>query len=123
MSNYKPLGERMHEAWGRGGTAAARSELVAYRKDYPDVPGGSSESDVNRFGYELLARDKVDDAVEVFRWNTEDYPNSWNAWDSLGEVLVRKGDREKAIAAYRKSVELNPASEGGKAALRQLTGS
>jgi tetratricopeptide (TPR) repeat protein len=123
MSHYKPLAERMHEAWGRGGAAAARSELVAYRKDYPDVPGGSSESDVNRFAYELLARDKVDDALEVFRWNTTDYPKSWNAWDSLGEALVRKGDREKAIAAYRTSVELHPGNEGGKKALRDLTGS
>ena len=36
---------------------------------------------------------------------------------------MKKGEREKAITAYKKSVELNPASEGGKAALRELTGS
>ncbi|HET9251768.1 MAG TPA: tetratricopeptide repeat protein [Candidatus Eisenbacteria bacterium] len=123
MSSFKPLPERMREAWEAGGAAAARSELNAHRKSYPDVPGMSSEGDVNRFGYELLAHDRVDDAIEVFRWNTEDHPGSWNAWDSLGEALVKKGDRERAIAAYRKSVELNPESQGGKEALRHLTGS
>ena len=123
MSNYKPIAERMQEAWGRGGASAARGELVAYHKEYPDLPGASAESDVNRFGYELLARDRVDDAIQVFRWNTEDYPNSWNAWDSFGEALVKKGEREKAIAAYRRSLELNPQSGSGREALRQLTGS
>jgi len=113
----------MQEAWGRGGASAARGELVAYRKEYPDLPGASAESDVNRFGYELLARDRVDDAIQVFRWNTEDYPNSWNAWDRFGEAPVKQGEREKAIAAYRRSLELNPQSGSGREALRQLTGS
>ncbi|HEU5311385.1 MAG TPA: tetratricopeptide repeat protein, partial [Candidatus Eisenbacteria bacterium] len=79
-----------------------------------------TEGDVNRFGYEFLGHGKAADAVEVFRWNTEDYPESWNTWDSLGEALMRKGEREQAIAAYKKSLELNPRNDNGRAALRDL---
>ena len=123
MASYRTLSERMHDAWNRGGAKAARTELVAYRKANPDFPGASTEGDVNNFGYEFLGRGQAADAAEVFRWNTEDYPQSWNTWDSLGEALAKKGEREKAIAAYRKSLELNPKNENGKATLRELEGS
>jgi hypothetical protein len=123
MSSYRTLAERLREAWGRGGAQAARAELNAYRKEHPDFHGETTESDVNRFGYELLLGGKESDAIEVFRWNTQDYPDRWNVWDSLGEAYAKSGDREKAIAAYRKSLELHPGSQGGKEALRQLTGS
>ena len=120
MAEYRTLTERMRDAWDRGGAKAARGELVAYRKDHPDFHGESTEGDVNRFGYEFLGHGKAADAVEVFRWNTEDYPNNWNTWDSLGEALMRKGEREQAIAAYKKSLELNPRNDNGRAALRDL---
>lgn len=122
MAGYRTLADRMRDAWERGGAKVARTELLAYRKEHPDFYGESTESDVNRFGYELLGRGRTDDAIEVFRWNTEDYADRWNTWDSMGEALLQRGEREKAIAAYRKSMELHPGNENGKAALRRLTG-
>jgi len=52
--------------------------------------------------------------------NAAAFPASWNAWDSLGEACAKAGDRERAIAHYAKSVELNPANQNGKDALARL---
>ena len=36
------------------------------------------------------------------------YPNEYNTYDSYGECLLKTGKKEEAIAAYKKSLELNP---------------
>jgi cytochrome c-type biogenesis protein CcmH/NrfG len=48
------------------------------------------------------------------------FPNSANTWDSLGEALASSGDREGAIAAYRKAVALDPRFDSSVEALRRL---
>ncbi|GAH56301.1 unnamed protein product, partial [marine sediment metagenome] len=67
-----------------------------------------SESDFNSLGYNLITRGKIDAAVEVFKMNVELNPKSANAYDSLGEVYMKTGDKKNAIKNYRKSLELNP---------------
>lgn len=67
-----------------------------------------SESSINDFGYELMASDKIREALKVFIVNTELYPERFNTWDSLGECLVKLGRKEEGFVAYRKSLELNP---------------
>ena len=62
----------------------------------------------NRLGYELIARDRVADALEVFKLNTAAFPDSPNTWDSLGEAYWLLGDREAALAQYRKALEIDP---------------
>ncbi len=36
------------------------------------------------------------------------YPDAFNTWDSLGEASMERGDTDKAIASYEKSLEVNP---------------
>ena len=36
------------------------------------------------------------------------HPDSWNAFDSLGEAYAANGDKAPAIAAYRQSLVLKP---------------
>lgn len=66
------------------------------------------EGHLNMFGYELLMRGRIDDAVEIFKLNIEAYPQSSNVYDSYGEALMLKGDTTLAIANYKKSLELDP---------------
>ena len=82
----------------------------------------AGEAQVNRVGYNLLALKRVADAVEVFKLNVEDYPQSSNTYDSLGEAYMLNGDRELAIKNYQKSVELNPGNTNGVEALKKLRG-
>ena len=79
----------------------------------------SPEVDVNALGYRLLPNDKSK-AVAVFRLNTKAFPNSANVWDSYGEALLEMGDRDAAIAAYRKALSLNPQLNGAAEALARL---
>jgi CubicO group peptidase (beta-lactamase class C family) len=79
------------------------------------------EAHFNAAGYRLLGEKRAADAVKVFTLNTELFPLSGNPWDSLGEALLAAGEKEKAIAAYRRSVELDPKNLNGLAALEKLT--
>ena len=80
-----------------------------------------SESKINDLGYALLRMKKLDDdAIEVFRQNTDDFPQSWNVWDSLAEAYMDKGDKEQAIKYYEQSLVLNPANANGATQLKKL---
>jgi cytochrome c-type biogenesis protein CcmH/NrfG len=56
----------------------------------------------------------------VFETNVRLYPGSGNAYDSLGEVLLKAGMKERAIESYRKSLELDPNNNNAKAVLKKL---
>jgi CubicO group peptidase (beta-lactamase class C family) len=78
------------------------------------------EPELNRLGYQLLQRGRVDDAIQIFQLNVQEYPNSWNVYDSLGEAYAAHGDRDLAIKTYKKSIELNPKNTNGVDALKRL---
>ncbi|HMB71312.1 MAG TPA: hypothetical protein VKU85_18525, partial [bacterium] len=78
------------------------------------------EHQLNAVGYELLGQERFDEALKLFRLNVVEHETAWNPWDSLGEALVTAGRTEEAVEAYARSVELNPASRTGQAALRRL---
>ena len=73
-----------------------------------------SESGINNFGYQLMRQGKKDEALAIFKLNTELYPNGFNTFDSYGECLLELGDNEKAIMAYKKSLELNPENKNAE---------
>jgi predicted alpha/beta superfamily hydrolase len=64
------------------------------------------EAVVNELGYQYLRSGNSDEALAAFRFNTEHYPESANAWDSLGEALQKAGKRDDSLASYRKAVTL-----------------
>jgi CubicO group peptidase (beta-lactamase class C family) len=82
-----------------------------------------SESDVNTAGYELLDIHRTADAIVLFEYNTTQHPDSYNAWDSQAEATKAAGDKPKAIACYRRSLQLNPANQNAKDMIDQLSGS
>jgi tetratricopeptide (TPR) repeat protein len=64
------------------------------------------EQQLNRIGYTLLAHGRAADAIEVFRANTEIYPASANAFDSLAEACEKSGDRDGARVASARVLAL-----------------
>jgi C-terminal processing protease CtpA/Prc len=76
--------------------------------------------DINVLGYRLLSDGRITDAVDVFKLYVKIFPGDWNAYDSLGEGLMKSGDTAGAIASYERSVELNPDNEHGKEMLKKL---
>jgi cytochrome c-type biogenesis protein CcmH/NrfG len=55
--------------------------------------------------------------------NVRAFPESSNPWDSLGEGYAARGEIDRAIAAYKKSVELDPENTNGVAQLERLMAS
>ena len=79
-----------------------------------------SEDNVNSLGYEILEKNDVKAANEIFKINTEKFPKSGNAWDSLGEAYLKDGNEAEAIKHYAKSLKLDPKNENAKAILAKL---
>ncbi|MFC2092898.1 serine hydrolase [Bacteroidota bacterium] len=78
------------------------------------------ENEINNFGYYLLGKERIDDAIEVFKLNVELFPDAFNTYDSLGEAYMIKGEKNLAIKNYEKSVELNPENTNGINILKKL---
>ena len=66
------------------------------------------ESEINNVGYTLIQRKKIKEAIEIFKLNTTEFPNSANAFDSLAEAYFANKNYELSLANYKKSLELNP---------------
>jgi len=71
-------------------------------------------------GYRLLAAKKTKEAIDLLELNVKLFPQSANVYDSLGEAYAAAGEKALAIKNYKKSLELNPNSQSGKAALADL---
>lgn len=80
-----------------------------------------SEDELNELGLRLLYdRKDTGAAIEVLKLNTEQFPRSFNVWDSLGEAYYQAGDKDEAIKNYEKSLQLNPDNVGGRRMLEEL---
>lgn len=120
--NVKPIGKSVAKEYGKTlvtmGTLQAANLLDKLVKDTTNY--SLSEDEFNSLGYDLLKNNKVSEAIETFKINTQLFPSSWNAYDSYGEVLLKNGNKEEAIKMYKKSIELNPNNKGGKKVLDEL---
>ena len=66
------------------------------------------ESRLNAAGYAAAFADDLDRSQQILGLNTELFPNSANTWDSLAEVVLYTGDRDRALELYRKALEVDP---------------
>jgi tetratricopeptide (TPR) repeat protein len=78
------------------------------------------EASFNGIGYYLMNSGKISDAIKVFKFNVEQFPNSANVYDSLGEAFMKSGDNQSAIINYKKSLELNPENNNAREMLTML---
>lgn len=99
------------------------AEIVAryreLRKQKPDEYD-FREPELNTLGYSLLRQGRTADAIEVFKLNVEMFPEASNPYDSLGEAYAAAGNKELALANYRKSLELDPKNENARKVIERL---
>lgn len=102
----------------------ASAAVAEYKRLKAEKPGeyDFSENELNSLGYALLGRDKTADAIEIFKFNVELFPESFNVYDSLGEAYLKAGDKKLALENYKKSLEIKPDSAGGIQAVREIEG-
>ncbi len=76
---------------------------LSNRFGYPiNVP----EELLNRAGYAMLQANRLDEAINLFRKNVENYPHSANVYDSLGEALEKNGQLKQAAENYEKAYKM-----------------
>lgn len=78
------------------------------------------EARINRWGYNELGNNRIENAIEIFKINVALYPKSSNVYDSLGEALLKDGDTVNSILNYKKSLELDSGNRRAKQIVEQL---
>ncbi|WP_130735389.1 serine hydrolase [Flavobacterium sp. J27] len=78
------------------------------------------EDMINVEGYHQLSIGNYDIAITLFKLATTEFPESSNAFDSLGEAYMVSGDTLKAIKAYEKSLYLDTLNINATEKLRVL---
>ena len=105
---------------GEKGVAAAVDQYRRLKATEPDV-WNFDESELGGLGYRLLMTKKVRDAIEVFKLQAEVFPESTDAFASLGEAHLAADEKEQAIASYKKALALDPKNLDAAAKLKALT--
>lgn len=77
------------------------------------------EEEMNNVGYALVGSE-IEDAIEVFKWNTILFPKSANVYDSLGEAYLKNGNEALAKENYEISLKLNPENTNAKKIIEQI---
>jgi predicted alpha/beta superfamily hydrolase len=76
---------------------------------------------VNFFGYKFLYNTPdIEKALFYFKYNTENFPMSSNAWDSLAEAYYFNGEKSKALENFKKALKLDPNNSELKNKIKKL---
>jgi len=119
----KSVADLLDAVLDRDGREAAVTQfkaLLAQHADDDEYLCDVSEDGLNDYGYELMGRGRVEDAVAMFRLNVELHPDSWNAHDSLGDGFRSLDQPEEAKRCYEKSIELYFLNVHGRARLNDM---
>jgi len=65
-----------------------------------------NEDIINSLAYTVWGTGNAKQAYKLFKRNTGEYPQSGNAFDSLGDFYAGTGEKQKAIDAYTQSLKL-----------------
>lgn len=77
-----------------------------------------SERAINSLAYKFIKT--PDEALKIFKLNTELYPGGFNTFDSYGECLLLLNRKDEAKRAYTRSLELNPRNDNARKKMDEL---
>jgi CubicO group peptidase (beta-lactamase class C family) len=77
-------------------------------KSYKQGEYAFGENELNNLGYQLININRLNDAIDIFKLNIQEFPNSINPYNSLAEAYLLAGRKQSAIKYFDKSLELNP---------------
>jgi tetratricopeptide (TPR) repeat protein len=115
------LDEELSEQYRTKGLQAALDDYAALKKKfYGRAAYDFGEDSLNTFGYSVLQSKDTAGAIQVFKLNTEAFPESANVWDSLGEAYMKANDPKNAQLNYEKALTLEPNNQNAKEMLKKL---
>jgi predicted alpha/beta superfamily hydrolase len=90
---------------------AAHFDRISRRMGYTVSP---PEVFVNNIAYNLLGNHQLDRAFYYFGLNIQNYPNSFNVYDSMGDLYLARNDKDRAAGMFKKSLSLHENPETRK---------
>jgi tetratricopeptide (TPR) repeat protein len=116
--------ELLYDRALQNGVEGPEGAIALYKEmktgDYKIYKLDVGEGQLNSLGYRLLGNNKLKVAIEIFKFVVLEYPESANAYDSLGEAFIKAGEKDLAIKNYENSLELDPKNENAKKMLEDL---
>ncbi|GAC1630336.1 MAG: hypothetical protein NVS9B14_00850 [Candidatus Acidiferrum sp.] len=91
-------------------------------KSSADPERRPAEFVLNALGYDSLTDGRTEDAIRLFSKNAQEFPESSNVYDSLGEAYAKAGKKDLAIANYEKSLQMDPKNANAAEWLKKLKG-
>jgi len=79
------------------------------------------EGEINYMGYDFLGRKMYKTAERLFKLNVENYPESYNVYDSYGDYFMAVKDKKNAILQFKKALSIKE-NEGSRKKLTELEG-
>ena len=115
---------RAQMAAQQGNQEAAKREMDLAIKQFgeayrvtPHVPAIQAN-----FANALAAAGRFSEAADQYRALLEKMPREGALWNNYGVALFKQGDKEKAIGAFRKALEINPNLKDAQEGLAVATG-
>jgi tetratricopeptide (TPR) repeat protein len=115
----RSISETLSATIAAGGVDAAVKQYHDLKAAQPTAYN-FDENELNTLGYQLIRANKFKEAIRILQLNVAAYPQSSNAYDSLGEAYMDDGNKPLAIANYQKSVQLNPKNRNAVVYLQKL---
>jgi len=119
IANQKPIADILMKIIEEQDVEAAIRQYDDLKTRDPDAYD-LGESQLFRLGYRLLGEKRVKDAIEIFRLNAAEHPQSSYAFSCLGEAYIAEGDKESAVASLKKALELDPDNLDAAALIKKL---
>lgn len=113
------LTEILTQKLDRQGIEQAAAAFRKYRED-PMHTHENLGPALATLGWRYMSRRKIPEALALFTWQSEAYPDRWRPWYNLGEVYKIIGQNEKAIENYEKALKVAPENEQVRAKLESL---
>jgi len=115
------LEEELGEQYRKNGVEAALETYADLKQRYYGRGAYDfNEQPLNNFGYTLLEKNDTAAAIQAFRLNAFEYPQSSNVWDSLAEGYMKSGDMKHAEEYYERAIARDPKAENAKQMLMKI---
>jgi len=87
----------------------ARFEPLIHRitESDPDSPLGAPDL-LNDIADYLLAKNRKDDAIELYRFNVTEHPHAAIAYDRFARAYYKLGERDLSLKYYREALTVDP---------------
>lgn len=107
--------------------AAGADSAVAHYRSLRESYFGSGAYDFSAQRLMELARNlavggRTAEALRMLQLNAEYYPRSVATWLQIGEVHALRSERDAAIAAFEKALEIDPRNQQASRRLEQIRG-